>query len=174
MSTNRLMLDATSRRKSPSTFSVSTTSRIRCSSSVVKSLTRVSGLTLVCARIFFDVGTPMPKMYVRPTGEGRGRRPDRGRRSRRVRLEQRRLAQRHRLRRGARPNRRRPDHALRFARHRAVGHRRRVVRVRRVRDARPRDASAVSELVLNLDCDRWGNQGNSLRIQERYGCRYRV
>src|SRR5918993_6086653 len=39
--------------------------RLTCSS--VRSRTRVSGLTLVWTRIFWAVGSPMPKMYVRAT-----------------------------------------------------------------------------------------------------------
>src|SRR5262245_19944584 len=44
---------------------MSSRSRLTCSS--VRSRTRVSGLTLVCVRIFCAVGRPIPKMYVRAT-----------------------------------------------------------------------------------------------------------
>src|SRR5215510_6908731 len=44
---------------------MSSRSRLTCSS--VRSRTRVSGLTLVWVRIFWAVGRPIPKMYVRAT-----------------------------------------------------------------------------------------------------------
>src|SRR2546426_4854193 len=59
------MFIATSLRRAPSTLSCdSITCRRRPVSSSVRVFTRVSGLTPVIARIFCDVGRPIPKMYV--------------------------------------------------------------------------------------------------------------
>src|SRR4029450_10275083 len=44
---------------------MSSRSRLTCSS--VRSRTRVSGLTFVCVRIFWEGGRPIPKMYVSAT-----------------------------------------------------------------------------------------------------------
>src|SRR5215211_2121821 len=61
ISMRRLMLSATSRRRSPSTLKLrSMTSRSRLTWSSVRSRTRVSGLMLVCLRIFWLDESPTP------------------------------------------------------------------------------------------------------------------
>src|SRR5258706_16345411 len=63
----RLMFWETSLRRSPSTSNSSwIVLRIREASSSERSLTRVFGTTFAVFRILFELGRPMPKMYVSP------------------------------------------------------------------------------------------------------------